>query len=629
MTVASRVVCLGMAVLTGLASAGAAERIERDDLGRGVKLKILVDKVLTRVGKGKTEEWMIADTAKAGFNVWSRRVRTKDLSDVRETAAWCRKHGIYYIPWMRGGLGIPRGAEPDDRCIVWATGVKAPLWSPNSDELWDWLHSQIVEMAKISAENPHLMGVFLDFENYAPGPYLYPLSYDGVILNAFAKARGLNLPELKPEQRRDWLQKQGLHDDFEAFQIEHWRERCRKLRQAVDKYNPAFQFCIYPAPNVTLFLRKAAIPEWATEKAPVIFGDPSTYSKSPYQSEAEVVKLHRQRLEKTNRMAREFGVPFMHVGGTDPAVANDAEFCGKNAILCSELSDGYWVFYEGVKFDGDHPEFFKWWTWANEQIDAGNFAAQYAERKTPEDLSLRMNVPATLDLKGFIAPPFTGKTVEYDAPPKMRFINLFLVSGQAGKEIRIEVRNTQVGPDRPAPLVWKVLDDNQEVIASGSVPTASDGVITFTPARDGICLLGMSSGACFSSVLRSNAPVGVIGGEPIRLRLFGGAQRLYFHVPAGAEGVEVSTTVNHDNAVQVTLYNPAGKKVASELASPAQATAVLQAVPGEHADAVWALEIGQAPGAGRFAGNVTRLGKGLPPVFSFRPDQVFRLKSGK
>jgi hypothetical protein len=44
---------------------------------------------------------------------------------------------------------------------------------------------------------------------------------------------------------------------------------------------------------------------------------------------------------------------------------------------------------------------------------------------------------------------------------------------------------------------------------------------------------------------------------------------------------------------------------------------------------VLSVAAGSAETADRFAGNETRLGEGLPPVFPFRPDQVFRLRSSE
>ena len=249
---------------------------------------------------------------------------------------------------LREGIGVLAedkvpGGEPHavvtglvlEPSLVAGVRLEQPLWSPNADEFWDWTEKYIVEYAKMSAENRHLMGVFLDYENYAPGRTgnLYSLSYDDVILRKFAGARGLDLPELDGAARKPWLDEQGLHEAFEAFQVAHWRERCRHLRQRVDEHDPTFQFCIYPAPG-TPFMIQATYPEWATPRAPIILADASTYGRpARYLPERESLERNRQLLIERLQTAKDAAVPFIYAGGIDPVVRGaDPEFCGKNAV---------------------------------------------------------------------------------------------------------------------------------------------------------------------------------------------------------------------------------------------------------------------------------------------------------
>ncbi|MEA3368209.1 MAG: hypothetical protein U9R68_08865, partial [Planctomycetota bacterium] len=211
----------------------------REALGRQVKYRILVDKVMQPTKAWVTEEWMVEEAARTGFNVFVPRRGHDRLDEVRRVAGWCRARGIFTMPWMRGTLGAPKGKEADGKRYVWADGTEEPLWSPNADAFWEWTNRHIVAYAKIAADNPHLVGVFLDYENYSPlgKPNCYALSYDDIILKAFAKARGLGLPALPLGGRKAWLDEKGLHDAFAEFQIAHWRTRCRQLRRAVDEYD--------------------------------------------------------------------------------------------------------------------------------------------------------------------------------------------------------------------------------------------------------------------------------------------------------------------------------------------------------------------------------------------------------
>ena len=226
-------------------AAETVDRPDRDALGRSVKLRILVDKVLQKHKDWVTEEWMIRESADAGFNVYSPRKGNDDMDAVRRVNQWCCRYGIYHIPWMRGTLSAPPGAPEDDR-MVWADGTVSKLYSPNSDAFWNWTSERIVKYAKIAADDPTLIGVFLDYENYEPTrkPNCYDLSYDLSILRRFAAEEKIDLPPLAPAERKPWLERQGLHDRFEAYQISHWRLRCRTLRTAVDAHDRSFGVCL-------------------------------------------------------------------------------------------------------------------------------------------------------------------------------------------------------------------------------------------------------------------------------------------------------------------------------------------------------------------------------------------------
>lgn len=398
----TRHICLTIiaaaSVLTCLAC--AADRAPRVELGRSVKLTIVVDKVMQPERGWHTEEWMVKEAAGAGFNVWSPRRGHEDLDEVRQVNGWCRKYEIFHIPWMRGTLGAPDGPEADGKRMVWSSGSEQPLWSPNSDEFWNWTSKYIVEYAKMAAEDDTIIGVFLDYENYADGAKggnLYDLSYDDIIMGKFAEARGIELPELTLASRKRWLEDEGLHEAFSEFQIAHWRERCRTLREAVDAHAPEFQFCIYPAPG-TLFMTAATYPEWATEEAPLILADACIYGRPGlWAGHDQALEANHDKLAERMAWALEQpGGPYMYAGGLDPAVKGaDPEFSGRNAVMSSELTDGYWIFYEGPKYDGTHRDYFNWFGQANRAIAAGDWDFWRAPRQTPDTSGLSELVAET------------------------------------------------------------------------------------------------------------------------------------------------------------------------------------------------------------------------------------------
>jgi len=620
--------CLPSAIVAFLVGASCtwAQEVAREELGRSVKLTILVDKVMQPQEDWVTKEWMIAEAAEAGFNVFSPRLGHDRLDEVAQVTEWCEKYGIYHMPWMRGTLTAPDGPEADGKRLVWASGNEQPLWSVNSDEFWEWTHRYIVEYAKMSAQNEHLMGVFLDYENYAAGKEgnLYSLSYDDLIMGAFAEDKGIKLPELELGKRKSWLEEQGLHEAFTEFQINHWRERCRRLREAVDEHDPSFQFCIYPAPG-TLFMVQATYPEWATEAAPLILADAVTYGRpSRFLPEREAVDGNRERLLSGMKIPEEAGIPFMYAGGIDPVVTGaDPEFCGKNAVMISDVTDGYWIFYEGPKYNEDHREYFKWFAWANKAIAEGAFAAQHAPRETPEDWTLDVFGSAEAGLR-LLPPEATGETVEFPLV-RMRGENLVLLAAKAGQPVRVVLQNQPVAR-YTSRLAWDLRSPKMEKVDSGMIEHAEQGSIDFTPEMDGIYVLGASAGSCAYSIVSSNVPIGLFAADG--LSLIYGADRLYFRVPEGVDTFSVTARGSGAETVRVNVLDPEGEEVGTGQTTPAEKSLEINCETGDSAGKVWSLQIARAD-EGVLEDNSTKLDPKLPPVLSLTPEHVFGVGKGQ
>jgi hypothetical protein len=94
---------------------------------------------------------------------------------------------------------------------------------------------------------------------------------------------------------------------------------------------------------------------------------------------------NRKKLGENADFAATSGLPMLYMGGIDPVVRGaDPEFCGKNAVLCADVTDGYWIFYEGPEVGKDHEDYWHWFTWANKAIAAGRFEAQNEPRETTD-----------------------------------------------------------------------------------------------------------------------------------------------------------------------------------------------------------------------------------------------------
>lgn len=604
-------------------TAQGGETPPREQLGREVKLRILVDKVMQPEAGWKTEEWMIKETAQAGFNVFSPRIGFDKLAAVQQVTEWCEAYGIYHMPWMRGSLAAPKGPEADGKRQLWGNGIEQPLWSPNSDEFWDWTEKYIVEYAKMSAENRHLLGVFLDYENYAPGKTgnLYSLSYDDLILQKFAQTQGIDLPELERAARKPWLDEQGLHEAFETFQIDHWRERCRHLRQRVDDYDSTFQFCIYPAPG-TPFMLQAACPEWATERAPIILADASTYSRpARYLPERDSLEGNRQILLKRMQKAKDAAIPYIYAGGIDPVVRGaDPEFSGKNAVAISSVTDGYWIFYEGPKYTVDHPDYWKWFSWANARIAAGELDAWTQPRETPEEFALDLFGDSPT-VPGLEVPEFTGETAD-NPRIVLRGDNLLAIACKKGVPVEVVLQHHPIA-DYQAILAWDLRSLAMDALQSGTVGMKQSGTIRFTPEDDAMCLLGLSAGGCAYSIPRANAPIGLLTGDGASF--IREAKPLYFFVPETVETFTVSAQGGGAETVRLNVFAPDGARAASGQTTLKDSKTTLTVDAGSQAGHVWSLEAVRAD-EGVIEDYSVTLGDTLPPVLAFHREHVFRQK---
>ena len=597
----------------------------RAELGRTEKLRVLVDKVMQPEAKWVTEEWMVKATADAGFNVFSPRIGHERLDEVRRVAAWCSQHGIFHMPWMRGSLTAPEGPEADGKRVVWEDGTEQALWSPNADAFWDWTTRYIVEYARISLELPALMGVFLDYENYAPGGQgnLYSLSYDDIILAQFSKAGNFELPALAREERKAWLEEKGLHETFAEFQVNQWRERCRALRQAVDAIAPDFQFCVYPAPG-TPFMVQAIYPEWATDRAPLILADASTYGRpSRFLPERESLEGNKARLLENMKIPREAGIPFIYAGGIDPCVRGaDPEFSGKNAVMISEVTGGYWIFYEGPEYTKQaHAEYWKWFTWANKAIKEGRFDAQYQPRENPEnwfaEAFKRVGTIAEL-----VAPKGTGQPVAWPHL-KLRGDNLIVLAASAGMPAEISLQDVPVST-YDGSLLWELRDPSMKTILSGTIPHGTNGEVRFTPEAEGSYFLALTSGSCAYSITTTNIPAGLYAAEG--LSLIQEAKRLYFYVPPETGAFTLSIKGQGSETARLNVFDPANQQVATVQTSVKQQTADATITPDNAG--TYSLEVTRAD-EGVLEDYTITLDAKLPPTLSLIPEQVFQLTRTK
>jgi hypothetical protein len=597
----SLAVALVVAIIAPRAT--SAEAPDRTALGREVKYRVLVDKVMQPTRDWVTEEWMVEEAARTGFNVFSPRAGYDRLGEMRQVAAWCRERGIFFMPWMRGTLVAPKDKAADGKRYVWADGTVEPLWSPNSDAFWDWTTRYVIAYAEIAKDNPHLVGVFLDYENYwtRGKPNCYDLSYDDISLEKFAKARGLDLPALPFAKRKAWLEEKNLHDAFAAFQMDHWRTRCRTLREAVDKYDPGFRFCVYPAPG-TPFMVRALYPEWATKRAPLVLADASTYGNpSGTLLLRGGLTTNRDRLLQRRKVAEETGIHFLYIGGIDPAVRGAGpEFSGKNADVISQATDGYWVFYEGPEYayEGSDPKknhraYFDWFARANCDIAAGRFDLWQEPRESPDAETRAVLALFQRLRRAGLAPhsdePLPEKARETTFRIRRRHTVLVRVAGGEALAGRLACR--QVG-HYTTPCAYVLLGPDGKRLDYGHVAVDDPLAIRRPAGEAGWYLLILDTGLNTARFHAGNRHTCLVGP---RLHFLGAQPRAYFLPMPGAKRIRLALeSPSPGETARLVLRDPDGKEVATCDTVAKQRVEVTAEVPASARGRPWSVELGRA-----------------------------------
>ncbi len=590
------------------------------------KMRILVDKTFMHFQDEIITRDQVQEVAESGFTVFVPRRGGSDLEFLRKVAGWAQEDGLSFMPWMRGTY--PAGDGPR---MVWADGTVTPICSPTSDRFWNWTEKYITAYARLSTEIPSVIGVFLDYEIYAHPKKgnAYALSYDLPILRAFAAEEGIDLPELAPEERAKWLRKQGLHERFADFQVARWRARCRELRKEVDRINPEFRFCVYPAPG-TRFIQEAIYPEWATEKAPLILADASTYGRRAAIPHKQALQANRTIYRKRMKAVENYGIPFDYVGGLDPVVEGaDPEFCGKSAVMISDVSDGYWVFYEGPMRESlqdtrsyftpgpaDHEAYWHWFTWANTNIARGNFDAQNEPRETPDTVGPTVGPPLEP-----VYPEGAPQTEDLlkRRPTRLRGWGCYYVKAKKGQSINLRMRGEQLGDYQDVP-VYKLVGPDEKELRSGELPLHKVTSTSVEAQKSGTYTLFIYSRSnAFSTAI--GAPHQVIasreypaGTGPVHICGF--ARRLYFYVPSETERFAIHLRSPHGPAERIAakVLDPEGETVAQKETTEASLSI---AVPEKHRGKPWSI-VFERPEKGVFEDAFVRL-EGVPPLFSESP----------
>lgn len=298
--------------------------------------------------------------------------------------------------------------------------------------------------------------------------------------------------------------------------------------------------------------------------------------------------------------------------------------------MISQVTDGYWIFYEGPTYTKpDHADYWRWFTWANKAIAKGDFDVQHEPRKTPNTWS-QLELFKNSNVSTSTTAPQAASMVTKYPTVKLRGPNLLMLACKKGQPVAVKLAHHPLTKHRTM-LAWEIRNpvgdkNGAEKIAFGTFPYAKKGTVEFTPEKDGIYLLGASAGHCCWSVESSNVPLGMYAHE--KLGLMRGAERLYFHVPAALKQFTITIRGSGAETVRANIFDPDGKQVATAQTIPDQRGITIRVSTGKQdvnkTGSVWSLQTTQAD-KGWLEDNSIRLDARLSPTLSFIEDQVFKM----
>jgi hypothetical protein len=365
---------------------------------------------------------------------------------------------------------------------------------------------------------------------------------------------------------------------------------------------------------------RACYPEWTSKEAPIILADPWVYGRpSAFLPQLAALQANQRKLEAGMKIPQEAKIPFVYAGGIDPVVTGaDPEFSGKNAVMISECTDGYWIFYEGPKYETTHKDYWKWFTWANEAIAKKRWSVWQEPRETPENALLTVFDQATG--AGRFLPPDMPTEVEF---PKviMRGSNFLAAYVQAGQEMQIGLRHQPVGKYTDV-LSWRVQTPENKLLAEGIVPHGKRGTVVLTPKQTGVYLVALSAGACAYTVESTNVPLNLVSTREGMSFIYG-VERLYFDVSKGAKSFTVTVRTAGVETARVALFGPDGAPKGTVETEPGKSRLSLKVNVAADSAGVWSMGIGEAS-EGVLEDVRVYLKGDVSPFVSLVPELVFR-----
>ncbi|MBC8876603.1 MAG: hypothetical protein H8E44_44815 [Planctomycetes bacterium] len=442
------------------------------------------------------------------------------------------------------------------------------MFAPTDDIYWTRVvENRFLRVANmVQGDEFQIDGFLIDPEMYALRGATPPgLDFGDYALGEFVKAMKLDFDfgPLSVEERREWIDQQGLTDELTALQFERIRALARRTRERIQAIHPhaVFGFFLW---RDSLWFRAAAA-GFSTPQTPCWVGPESTY---PGGYGEDFLAYQDYVRSKAN-------VPILFVPGLSLSSRADddlLEVFKGNLYHRSIRTQGYWFWALSRAFDDRERRgsVMSMLATTNAELDrfldsSGNYESRLRPGPLPAGTPLHLH-ETLLDARSWVGVPKAALPTSPPEPTPMqlRGLHTFVFQAEPGDELSFTIRNVRLGHYVSSTAVRCFFPDSSE-IRFDDVPLNQSRQILVKANQPGAYVLAVTShnnafrveAGTTEAVLYSPGPIHGCWGKTQRFRYF-------FYVPRGIGSFRLKLKGSGNEKATFRLFSPKGRVLLEE-----------------------------------------------------------------
>jgi len=588
-------------------------------------------------GKG-LPDWIAKEKIRAGYLYisndpeYAKLLKKNGLNTVIVKGALHRKEETHktvdgYRRWARaGGLeGLriflaynwqPEGKTWQYRKVVYSEGNTGIAPCPRDRNYWqDYMTSAGEIISKLSLEQgAQVDGIFLDTELYGSGRRGYPdyarnCCFCDNCFSSFLLNRGYtapNLPPIGPADRKKWLQKNRLLDNYFTFLQTDVESLSRKYEQKLHLLNPELLLGMYPTPKD--WVRESICKGLGMDNLPMIIFATDTYEGGG----------HRRIPNEPAKLYKNAGIDALYVAGF-LLRRYSTDRLGVNLYAAAEKCSGYWLFRMPML----------WGKFSGTETLAFGSTEEYWQSIKIANSDIDVCVAENYNLKG-VRGTFQGwkllnpKAAEREehtqkiAKVNFRGIQEFLFYGNRQQKVEIGLHFQRLAKYRNN-LEYEVITPEGDIILNDTVSKQGRVVINFNSKVTGVHLLKVDVGRCMFRIESSNTPIAAL--DTSGFNTISQTDPLYFYISNTSEKLVILGDGEGKETFRITIENPKGKKLTADT-TIARNNFRLGIEKSSLEPGIWNLSIGKNPSKKLEDAHFNFVGSGKM-CLAFKPKWIF------